>query len=315
MRAADSLVSRLTSLSSVHPRATLAFIAHSHGGNVALMAAQDKTVGPRVAAVVALSTPFLRVSLRRGDYDLQMRLLAIALVLALGAIVWGVAWVIFKFVVDQQSTVAYVTFVIVVLLAYTTALGVSLALYVSKRTSLWGKAKAQGLSDRLRITPSDPKGLLVVRPVADEATLALALGQAWSWCVQSFERLALWLLAFSTCCLAGVYALMRLRLDRLQDAYVTIPLILVGSLLVSLVVAEYGRVLAYTAFGFRPNIATLHLDVSVEATPIGMYQILQAGPTQSEGLNHSATWQTWQVVDQAIVWLRERLDRFHAADV
>jgi hypothetical protein len=63
--AAGHLAEHLTSQFTAHPHASHFIIAHSHGGNVALMACCEATSSARLKGLVCLATPFLSYTPRR----------------------------------------------------------------------------------------------------------------------------------------------------------------------------------------------------------------------------------------------------------
>jgi hypothetical protein len=62
--AADDLKPKLRALFQKYPHAVHFVIAHSHGAAVVLRALQDQSIASRIAGIICLSTPFIRVSLR-----------------------------------------------------------------------------------------------------------------------------------------------------------------------------------------------------------------------------------------------------------
>lgn len=64
LRAAEALCSKVFNLRLAKPLAKIVLLAHSHGGNIALLAARDERVGKEVAGIVCMATPFLNIRVR-----------------------------------------------------------------------------------------------------------------------------------------------------------------------------------------------------------------------------------------------------------
>jgi hypothetical protein len=80
LKARDDLRDDLMKTAADNPSAKHFVIAHSHGGNAALYAMKDGELATKISGMVAMSTPFLNVKLRRAELRvLQLTLAAFLL--------------------------------------------------------------------------------------------------------------------------------------------------------------------------------------------------------------------------------------------
>ena len=143
-------------------------IAHSHGGNLALYAAEALKGEDVIGGVVCLSTPFLHATVRDVGYlnskvlqDAFAAILFIPLVVA--EIYYGFRWWWFLAAwvgcLLLSGVVAHFMFLLITFMS----------------------RYAMALSEMITARATHPANLLIIRSVGDEAALALMSGQALSW--------------------------------------------------------------------------------------------------------------------------------------
>jgi hypothetical protein len=282
-------------------------IAHSHGGNVALMAIDDELRGT-LHGVACLATPFIVASKRDWGVD-EASLAAGALITAIG-VVFGLAYWLLP---PTLAPVArfMIGIAAAMLLAYVlTSLLSRIEPFTNQLLALLG--------DRRPV----PKNLLILRSPADEAGIAISLfialshltirifrviqgfERAWTHIVESVERrrslvfgfMALaavgfflyiplfiyiqdrpslaWLgnvglgLVVALCALAGITAVAAVIGAEPLETYALVP---VGAILLPCLIVV--SVLTLIPFGWRAAAANLLLTVSAETAPWGSHRI------------------------------------------
>jgi hypothetical protein len=88
-KAAQQLAGHLKNQIEAHPAASHFVVAHSHGGNIALMSCCDAGVSSRLSGVVCLATPFLSYQPRRFRPYLSLLVFSLFASIVVGiAFVW-----------------------------------------------------------------------------------------------------------------------------------------------------------------------------------------------------------------------------------
>lgn len=150
------------------PEATHIVVAHSHGGNVALMAVEDSNLCERIAGVACLATPFISVRERDIGRDLWASIRKASLVL-LASVAITLSFLFLGPLRDNLET--FLKFLGLAAVAYCLLFSVFVLL----------RRRAREHATRLcrELTPRLPEKdhLLIVRSPADEASGALAIFQ------------------------------------------------------------------------------------------------------------------------------------------
>jgi len=162
--AANRLRARLESLASQYEDEPIYVIAHSHGGNVALMAIGEHELERRVRLVICLSTPFITVRYRD-----KARLGSAQAVLGAALWLWVALWGS-GITTIQNASLASVAVLVVLCGLLPTAEWLAVA--TRKRIALPSVGEVQ---------------LRILRSPADEASLALTISQ-----VVSFAAATIW---------------------------------------------------------------------------------------------------------------------------
>lgn len=155
-----------------------AIVAHSHGGNVTLLALRDEVLRSRIDSVVCLSTPFIAASLRNlgefSDVDVSFLLWLIATVACVTviAVTPSLKELMLKvyFPENASKTVEYAVLLVLVIL-------VSFIRFTLKYLLTRWRNFAEAFERKLAFPQINEVNLLVVRPPADEASAALVAMQ------------------------------------------------------------------------------------------------------------------------------------------
>ncbi len=147
------------------------------------------------------------------------------------------------------------------------------------------------------------KNLLIVRPVADEASAALTVGQFLAWLVGYIDAASVRLLApgFVIAVAVGMIEFILTN----KEPQVASNLLLGGAaLILGASLASLGiRVVMALPFGLPISRVTALLDISAEASPVGTWTILQLSPLETRGLHHSSTHEDPDVAAAVADWL------------
>ena len=168
------------------PTAKHAIVAHSHGGNVVLYALRDDTVAAPIDSVICLSTPFFATQERKfGPYS---------------EVIVGFSVVIFSVTVGLIVAIAVSSVLItssnwaVLYLIVTILVGWLTWSMVKALGRLWYRHAKDWSADVNATTPNSKTRLLVIRPIADEASEALTALHAPSILMVRAWRGLAWLL-------------------------------------------------------------------------------------------------------------------------
>gem|GEM_PF-4739744 len=163
-RAVEDLRVRILRLAVEYPGRKLILIAHSHGGNIVVLAMNEAEVRSKVSRVVCIATPFLFLVRRSlGGFELWAREISAA------------AWVLLFFpyrdiLTGTYGWIHYVPFLLA-------CMSVSLMLYCA--SSDW----AQKIQEPLPTKPLVKT--LILRATLDEASYCTTIGTAsvglWMW--------------------------------------------------------------------------------------------------------------------------------------
>lgn len=158
--AAKALRAHLQQLLERFPRAHHAVVAHSHGGNVALMALADEALAKRMLGVVTLGTPFLSARVIEDDPPLGLaEQLAAAIfsgfaVFAVGAALgYGRSWWTWGFL---------------------TIVGMGVFFALANRATSAMQRYARHVEASMPRTRLEPSQLAIVRTSSDEAAAVLS---------------------------------------------------------------------------------------------------------------------------------------------
>jgi hypothetical protein len=307
-------------------------VAHSHAGNVVLYAARDAEVHKRLAAVVTLATPFIVARRRNLGWSGQA---------ASQALVLWVVLALF-YLIDTQWLTAAATWqrlaIFCGLVAVVEIRGLLLATAWGKSSEAFLEqlGHASILKERLlilRAVADEATGVitflqfpslattlllgtiarltdryvlwctrLVEKPLRALAfcivTWILSLVPAFAVFVLTGSRLLMWGTLIATSCLT-YFPVIFSFLRHLRLALVTAA----GP--IALLAAPLVLVLSVTLLVFGPRfaVANIYLDISVEATPIGAYDVTLMSPPSAGnpdtpgGLLHSALYDDDEAIE------------------
>jgi hypothetical protein len=318
-------------------------VAHSHAGNIVFYAARDPAVNDRLAAVVTLAVPFIVARRRNLGWSGKVMSQAFVIWLVLGLFylidsVWASSvWMLW------QKTALFVA-----LVALVEVPGLLLARHwaESSEALLEQLGHAEILRERLlilRAVADEATGVITLLQFPSLAAtlvigkLAKITDRYVLWCARLVERP---IRAFGFCLVASVASIapgvVVLWLTGSQLLlYVTLivlaclsygpviflwlrnpPLALVtASGPIAILAAPIVLILAITLLVFGPRfaIANMYLDISVEATPIGEYEVTLLSPPSAGdpdtpgGLSHSALYDDERAVKRICDFIAARL--------
>lgn len=287
-------------------------IAHSHAGNIVLYAARDPAVKDKLAATVTLAAPFIVARRRNLGWSGKVLPMVLLLWLTLGLLylidsLWVSAWM------PGPRLLLFVAVTALVMW-----LGMPLARHwvESSEAFLEQLGHAEILKERLlvlRAVADEATGSITFLQFPSLATtfiigrLAKITDRYVSWCERLVEHpiraLGFCFVAFSAVISCGLFVAHFVpHLTEPRSLFLAIwgsfaclsflPIVfllfgnqylalVMASGFIGLPVAPIVLILAITsmAFGFRFAIANINLDVSVEATPIGQYEVTLLSPS------------------------------------
>ena len=169
---AHVLAEYLSAEHAEHPQATQLVIAHSHGGNIVLRALHHlpQLYGADSAnpLVVTLATPFIEI--HQADFGKRPDLARMALVVAIGTLLWLLASVVFP-------SIRLVLFPMLIFVAVVVLPIGFMGWYWIVRRATARQHQIEALRDATRLVEVvSARPLLVIRAIDDEASLILALG-------------------------------------------------------------------------------------------------------------------------------------------
>lgn len=224
LTAGEALAQRLSGLMELFPDAHHHLIGHSHGGNILMYAVKRPEIARRVTSLITLATPFLSLKRRRlpdGVLDTVLMLL----VLVLCEIGLNLADLTISGWPDEapiqptqeQRLAAWwglgplaLLFGLWIFGGFVSAFSYRRgqigprALFALARRQATGEAIVKRELDRLDLAPNDSARdpdwqlarLLVIRPIGDEASMALIFSQFLSWLQTRILAVAVDALAF-----------------------------------------------------------------------------------------------------------------------
>jgi hypothetical protein len=291
-RAAGDLAEHLQQQLTEHPRARHWVIAHSHGGNVALHAAdQLRTAWGRGARVttVALATPFLHARARTiTGWPLFVIVLFSALLLGSATAT----------AVTGPRSLAD-TVLVVGGGAFAAMLGLCAAGAVLHRRSL-GPGWRNRLVVAIHAPAARPDQTVVIRAAGDEASGLLVAGQFVGWLSAVAARLLtnlwFWAVLIGLPPLAVLLASVIGRGGRLASYLLIYGFAAPGLVMVVVVAAMAGSAVV---FGVDGPFAGLVVSCSAEAAPPGAATLMQLEPRTTaarKGLAHASLYDDDQVI-------------------
>jgi hypothetical protein len=311
MAAAQLLKRQVRELATAHPNAAQFVVAHSHGGNIALLACKDPEVEAALAGIVCLSTPFLQYR--------ESTSAALALTLFILAVTVVSATLINAYALSWSKTAQSAGMIAVV------CAGVGLLFYALDRVF---KTPPEHFASP---TLARDK-LLVIRSPGDEASGLLGLSSFAQWALFRVtsrlfslqERMGnalyepkrrRYILCALCVALGGVLAVIEPL--RAIPAYAAIGLGLVALLPIAVTVLVTPiRFLLLFPFGFDLPFRAFHLTVTAEATPPGEWSVTLIGSAgevpgaaTSEGLEplmHSESYDHPQAIGLICHWIAGR---------
>jgi len=335
LSAAALLQSHLRSLADQRPTAKHFVVAHSHGGNIALLAMRDNQIKAALSGLVCLSTPFLlyRPLTLVPDEDLFNKaaywgiIISVATISGLAAYLSGNGW---------------------------SLLPIPVTLLVLNRLLRRWRSSARTFLDRVSPPPLDGVRLLIVRSPSDETSLSLGALQAitrllsalWSFVclgwvdhgVDLFRHIVanrfigpvvsvvaagvfLWFMSGYFYFIGSYFAHHPVDFNNRFELILLSPALLFVATAVSsyfTAILLVGPLLLFTSMlliPFGPGFA-LHapfLEISVEPVPENVAcEVVQLGWGQRDfnpktrGLQHSRTHDDPRAIAAAISWLQAR---------
>jgi hypothetical protein len=290
--AAKGLVAHLRQQLTEHPRARHWVIAHSHGGNVALHAAEQvRAERGRAAAVttLALATPFLHAR-PRSITGWPLFIIVLFSVLLLGsASVTAVTGP--RSPADAILVIGGALFAAILALC---AVGAVL------HRRLLGPGWRGRLIDAIHAPTARPDEIVVIRAAGDEASGLLAAGQFVGWLSAVATRLLtnlwFWTILIGLPQLAVVVATLVGRGGQWAFTLLLYGFTAPGLVMVAVVAAMAGSAVV---FGVDGPFAGLVASCSAEAAPPGratLFQLEPRGTATRKGLAHSSLYDDDQVI-------------------
>lgn len=181
---AEALRERLRSLRKTFPGVPVSLVAHSHAGNIALLALRDYEHAKEVEQVICLSTPFIHAAPRKLGRLAEPVAFTSAMPLAVGLAALAVWGLVSLGVIDGRAGVkrllgdpAAPFDWIPVAFLFTLAGGILLFYWLFSRLHEYNRDVARALW----LPSSIDARTLLLRNVADEAGSTLGAAQALSW--------------------------------------------------------------------------------------------------------------------------------------
>jgi pimeloyl-ACP methyl ester carboxylesterase len=336
-RASLELREHLRTAHETNPQARNVLIAHSHGGSIALQAANSPPISEMVSGIVCLSTPFISPRDRASDatylaggpfgaWGFVALLATCTIWLLLGASRLSPLWRLWS----AAFAAGFVT---------------SPVFWVFH--SRWYATRIDGLKSKMQLPDTLPCGVLILRAFADEATGVLVSAQFATWLAEQIWRALLWpykrYIAF-TKQERGLFGTVAVSLS--SGAIVSfilwnwhnwelgrpvhIPLWLSCIILLPLVswqiiesanvifglaslfsfplLATIGIVLA-PLVGYEMLWASFRLDIAVEATPPGCWSVttFPVGEHAVSSLMHSSLYDDDRAIEAVCEWVQSNL--------
>ena len=291
-RGARALTEHLQQQLTEQPGASQWVIAHSHGGNVALHAADQLRIarsGRTWVTTVALATPFLHARARTvTGWPLFIIALfgAFLLVATLGTAIAGP-----RSLADTALVVGGG--------AFTALLALCVAGVVLHRRSL-GPGWRSGLVAAIHAPAARPEETIVIRASGDEASGLLVAGQFVGWlsavATRLLSNLWLWAAVIGLTQFAVITAVVVGRGGRLAFSLLLYGFTGAGLAMVAVAAAMVGSAVV---FGIDGPFVGLVASCSAEAAPPGAATLLQLEPRAAvtrKGLAHSSLYDDDQVI-------------------
>jgi hypothetical protein len=342
---ASALRRRILELRAKFPGIPISLIAHSHAGNIAMLAMRDWAQADEISEVICLSTPFIHAAPRTLGRLAKPVVVSLSTVFAAPVAYYGVV-AFLRFVVPkasyeevQQNQIYYGSWGLAILIVTVLLFMTAATLFSAQLGAL--HERNRDIADSLRLPTSIPARTLLLRNVADEAGNTLGATQLLSQLMsvslnvlhvvgmpvfmdksdasawpRRLLSVALWVLGL-TVVLAIVSPFSKLAGFDFDD-YAKAPLIViplgflavtlttgVALLLIPVVVVAAGACMA--AFGWSTALGAVSLHLSAEASPPGNWTVLQLSheAVPLPGLNH-ATHSHPEALRAIAAWVRAR---------
>jgi hypothetical protein len=308
-------------------------IAHSHGGNIACYALQDRDVRDGIDGVICLATPFLHV--HRGRLPRSLLFTAVAFLAACVALV---CLSVFGTSRQHPALTALALAglglfaVVCVVMAVTLVRGGNDR--ISVRSIVAAVRDPEALVRALALPAMDRDRFVAVRITGDEAAGALGSSQFFVWLFRSlwsflapvwetFDRIRRRVtpyLGFALIAATVATSFTVITSDVAEVVRAGIVVALAGSGLVALAVGLVAffvltlMVLVHSPFGIDTILATLDLQTTAEPSPPGAALVFHVTPdlgarTTSRTLRHSRIYDDPQVLGFLSAWIKARLER------
>jgi hypothetical protein len=305
-RESERLRAYLQQLKDAYPTAQLIVIAHSHGGNVALMAVSGTDLAP-TTQVVLLSTPF--VTMRHRPLAIRGRRLT-ALALALFIAVSSLSRV------TVEGDVAALALVIFIAVFAGVFFGIDRFL----------KNHSRRLVTLARHGDLTGMRLLIIRSPSDEANLGLNLIQASAalatavWSAVSFSNRSeagkiaaavAWTMGivFFVAALLGVSGPMTaVTPDEVLMQYFAVPIVVLFYLsFLTLILLAFLAIPLAVAFGWHMLFMVFLIEIFADPVPAGTWTVHQLPPRLSGGgLRHSLSYSHPESLRVIAKWVAEQ---------
>lgn len=301
-RAVIELRNQISQVSSEFPSAAHYLIAHSHGGNIAMLALKEEAVSKCISGVVCLATPFLHISKRRSLLGSKLVDNSIGLLFGL-LCVGSIGLAGYLYIIDKSVAAMIVLMIGLIAFVY----GVSKL--SSRAPTLHRLLQLHGLPESIKCDA------LLVRSTEDEASDALTFVHVYSRLiyftyaypqellfkapifllvklnmladlklpvVKINLRVVLLLLSFGSFLFENVEFGVLLAMLALASTSVGIALLMVIILLAIVIIylpvaAILSILLIPLGVAFGPDVCFLaaYLNVSAEDTPPGEWRVLR----------------------------------------
>jgi hypothetical protein len=310
-----------------HPVARHVIVAHSHGGTVSLLALRDPVLASSIDALVCLGTPFpllrLRSSWRKSPEAVWRRRGFFAILAALWC--WAGAIGLLQLATGAMPTNYWI---LAAVSSAFTAMGLWLCSLagpgarVGARAMKYLQLRARAYIDRFQLPPLVPVRTLVVHGPGDEASGALAASHFLGWMLahaRSIMRKLLFLLIvvsaifFARSEIANPEFLASGRSWMFQMALsfgiAVVLLFLIAWSVAAFIVPGVQAITLGLAwlFGWDYLPWVFAVEVSAQATPPGVSEVLQVSDAPAATLSHALYGNVGAAVG-VVDWLEQVLE-------
>jgi hypothetical protein len=262
-KTAHVLAEHLSAEHAEHPEITQLVIAHSHGGNIAFRALHllHQPDGSRLCEagganplVVTLATPFIEV--QHADFGNEPTLVRVAVASAL----WFPAWILIKRLLPWNA------FGISIRVVVTLVFGLIWWFWLSKRGDRRRQNRVEALRTATRlgeIVSAQAQRLLIIRAIADEASLGLAFGTIVNYVIARAIQYLRWIVFAPLSPILIVLVLAYFGTE--EEAWYQDATLLGCS---ALILILFGLVsVARTAHGRELGVSPMECQINTQSTP------------------------------------------------